>query len=103
MMVKIYKNTHTLEVIIQGLEPVYPSNLQVTIIDGRVSVYNNSRKRIVFEDRWQNITDKDGNTFSTETEMQQYLSTVFENTTWRDLYGDPYFDISNDIATRLTF
>ena len=102
-MVKIYKNTHTLEVIIQGLEPVYPSNLQVTIIDGRVSVYNNSRKRIVFEDKWQNVKDQDGNTFSTETEMQQYLSTVFENTTWTDLYGDPDFDISNDIATRLTF
>lgn len=102
-MVKIYKNTHTLEVIIEGLEPVYPSNLQVSIIDGRVSIYNNSRKRIVFEDRWQNIRDENGNARDTETEMQTYLSSVFYNTTWRDLYGDPDFDINNDLATRLIF
>lgn len=102
-MVKIYKNTHTLEVIIEGLEPVYPSNLQVSIIDGRVSIYNNSRKRIVFEDRWQNIRDENGNARDTETEMQAYLASVFDNTTWRDLYGDPDFDINNDLATRLIF
>lgn len=102
-MVKIYLNISTLEVIVEGLTPMHPSNAILSIANGRVSIYDKAKQKTVFEDKWQNITDGDGNTLSTETEMQTYLSNVFTPISWRDLYGDPEFDINNDLLTRLTF
>lgn len=78
-MVKIYRDEKNFQVIIEGVSPEYASLLDKSISNGRVTITSKSKKKVIFDALWENIADINGNTFATQSDLVNYLNTVFDD------------------------
>ena len=76
-MVKIYKDEKSLQIVIEGVSPEFSSLLEYQVNNGRVLIRSRSKKQIVFDDRWENISDVNGTVFTEQADLVAYLEEVF--------------------------
>lgn len=76
-MVKIYKDRYSKKVVIEGVISDFPSLLNYSVSNQRVSIYSLEKKKFVFNDVWQNISDEDNIPFTDQIVAVNYLNTIF--------------------------
>lgn len=64
--------------IIEGVGDFVPGLLSFTTLLETVSIFDQSTKKTIFDDRWQNIQKEDGSTFSDKTSLVEYLEKIFD-------------------------
>lgn len=104
-MARIFRKNES--VVLEGKGRYDNSDVTYSISNDLVYIHSESESKYIFNDSWQNIKNYQGQSFNSQNLLIEYLDSVFiqENIKqWvLDNYGEPDFNIQNDLITRLTF